>query len=162
MILSLIAAMDKNRVIGQNNQLPWHLPADLKHFKRMTQGKPIVMGRKTFESIGHPLKGRVNVVLSHQLDFFEDGCQVFNSFEKALTALSGASEIMIIGGARLFEYTLPIADKMYLTCIDHTFEGDTFFPSWKDQEWKTVSQEPHHPDEENAYSYCFLELQRKA
>jgi dihydrofolate reductase len=161
MMLSLIAAMDKNRVIGRNNQLPWHLPADLKYFKRMTQGKPIVMGRKTFESIGHPLKGRVNVVLSHQPDFLEDGCQVFNSFEKALAALSRASEVMIIGGAHLFEYVLPIADKMYLTCIDHVFEGDTFFPSWDDQEWKIVSQERHYPDEENAYGYCFLELQRK-
>lgn len=160
MQISLIVAYDKNRVIGKNNQLPWRLPADLKHFKTLTMGKPIVMGRKTFESIGRPLPGRRNVVISSQSDFKIAGCDVYHSIEAALTALQNEAEIMVIGGARVYEQFLKRADCIYLTVVDAQVAGDAFFPTWDQTNWQLVSQERFEADEKNAYGYCFQEWRR--
>ncbi len=160
MIMSLIVAMDTRRVIGKANQLPWHLPADLQHFKKITLGKPIIMGRKTYESIGRPLPGRRNVVISRQENFRVPGCDVFSSLVDALDALTHEPEVMVIGGANIFEQALPLADRLFLTIIHEDFEGDTFFPEWSEAEWKEVASETHEPDEKNVYSYTFLELRR--
>lgn len=163
MIISLVAAMDKNGVIGYQNQLPWHLPADLQHFKRLTWGKPVVMGRKTFESLGKPLPGQLNIILSTQAYFTIDhpDCQIFCDLKEALASVSAVPEVMVIGGAYLFERALPLAHKMYLTIIDYAFHGDVFFPSWQEQEWEEVCQEQGVSDERNQYPHRFLELRRK-
>ncbi|MDP1573928.1 MAG: type 3 dihydrofolate reductase [Coxiellaceae bacterium] len=160
MLISLIVAYAKNRVIGKNNQLPWHLPADLKHFKQLTMGKPIVMGRKTFESIGRPLLGRRNIIISRGNKRFE-GCDVFSSIDLALSALENEVEIMIIGGATLFSQMASFTEKMYITEIDAEIEGDTFFPEINEKEWEVIVEEAHLPDEKNPYLYKFKTLQRK-
>lgn len=157
MIISIIAAMDKNRVIGYHNQLPWHLSADLAHFKSITMSKAIIMGRKTFKSIGNPLPGRRNIVISKQkLDI--DDVEVFHSLESAIDALRSEKEIMIIGGAMIFQQALPLANKMYLTIIDHDFLGDAFFPAWQQKAWREISRESHVPNDKNKYPYSFVEL----
>lgn len=161
MIISLIAAMDRNRIIGNNNQLPWHLPADLKHFKAITLNKPILMGRKTYDSIGKPLPNRRNIIISHQKALSIPGCEVFSSLEAALQSVSASEEVMIIGGESLFRMSLPLAHRLYLTIIDHEFEGDTVFPEWDENEWIEELSETHQPDEKNKYSYSFIELERK-
>ena len=158
-MISIIVAMDKNRVIGKNNQLPWHLPADLAHFKQVTMGKPIVMGRKTYHSIGKPLPGRRNIVISHQ-DLNIVGVEIFNSLENAIQNLLYEKEIMIIGGAMIFQQALAWADKIYLTVIEHDFVGDAFFPTWPKNEWQEISREQHRVDEKNRYDYSFIELVR--
>jgi dihydrofolate reductase len=156
MLISIIAAMDKNRLIGDNNQLPWHLPADLAHFKAITLGKPVIMGRRTFHSIGKPLPGRRNIVISKQsLDLVD--VEVFHSLTTAMQALQTQKEIMIIGGAMIFEQTLPLANKIYLTIIDHEFSGDAFFPQLPN-EWQEIAREHHAPDEKNQYAFDFVEL----
>ena len=153
-MISIIVAYSKNHVIGKNNQLPWHLPADLKHFKTITMGKPIVMGRKTYESIGKPLPGRRNIIISRGGKNYE-GCDVFSSVDDALYALSNEPEIMIIGGANLFSQTLSLAQRLYITEIDVVIDGDVFFPELHKEEWQIVSNEKHLPDEKNAYIYTF-------
>ena len=155
-MISIIVAYSKNYVIGKNNQLPWHVPADLKHFKAITMGKPIVMGRKTAESIGKPLPGRRNIIISQGDKIFE-GCEVFSS----LQALKNEAEIMIIGGANLFSQLLSCAEKMYVTEIDAQIDGDAFFPEINNVEWEIISEEMHLPDEKNQYLYKFKTLQRK-
>ena len=160
MLISLIVAYSKNRTIGKNNQLPWHLPADLKRFKQITLGKPIVMGRKTFESIGRPLPDRRNIVISRGDKKFE-GCELFSSLEAALLALKNETEIMIIGGATLFAQALPFAQKIYATEIDADIEGDTFFPEIDKDAWEIISEEVHLPDEKNQYLFKFRTIQRK-
>lgn len=152
--IALIVAKSQNNVIGKNNQLPWHLPADLKHFKQMTMGKPIIMGRKTFESIGKPLSGRRNIIISRNKKLMINDCEIFYSVDAALNAVKDEKEIMIIGGAALFEQTLPIANTVYLTMVEADFEGDTFFPELS-HEWKLVSEEKHSCDEKNSYSYKY-------
>ncbi|WP_304985855.1 dihydrofolate reductase [Coxiella-like endosymbiont] len=161
MLITLVAAMDKNRLIGQRNQLPWHLPADLAHFKSVTLGKPIIMGRKTFESIEKPLPLRHNIVISRQPSLRIEGCKIFSSVDEALNALADESEVMIIGGGRLFKETLPKAHKMILTIIEHSFEGDIYFPLWNADKWIVVSKIKHGPNENNLYAFSFLELRRK-
>ena len=160
MIITLVAAMDGSRLIGRNNALPWHLPADLAHFKVVTLGKPIVMGRRTFESLGRPLLYRRNVVITQQDNLVLEGCDVFRSLDDALGALAQEREIMIIGGARIFGEALSKANKMILTIIDHTFKGDAYFPEWNAGEWRIVSEEIHPSDGENLYAFRFLELER--
>ncbi len=162
MLVSLIVAMAKHRVIGWNDQIPWHLSADLKHFKSLTMGKPIIMGRKTFESIGRALPGRRNLVLSKQKNLIIAGCEVFSHLEEALATCDDQQEVMVIGGAAVYKKALPIADRMYLTFVDHEFNGDTFFPEWDEQEWQEVTSETHSPDDKNAYAYRFVTLDRKA
>ena len=154
-MISFILAQSKNNVIGKNNQLPWHLPADLQHFKRVTMGKPIIMGRKTFDSIGKPLLGRRNIIISRDEKLLIAGCDVFSSIDHAIHSVKNESEIMIIGGANLFLQTLPRANKIYLTVIDENFEGDVFFPELNAKEWKMISEEKHSVDEKNKYAYSF-------
>jgi dihydrofolate reductase len=161
MKISAIVAMSENRVIGRNNQLPWHLPADLRHFKKITLGNPILLGRKTYESIGHALPDRCNVVITRDANFQAPGCIVVNSVETALTSVEYSNEIFVIGGALLFEQLLPRTERIYLTIVHHEFEGDTFFPELDSHEWKEVSRERFPADEENKYAYSFITLDRK-
>lgn len=154
--ISLIAAMAKHRVIGYQNRLPWRLPADMKWFKQHTIGKPIVMGRKTWESIGKPLPGRKNIVITRQKNYQAPGCKVIANLKKVNEVVEDAEEIMIIGGAKLYEQALPLANKLYLTFIDQEFKGDTFFPEVDMADWKLVFQQSHLPDEQNPYPYQFL------
>ncbi len=162
MLISLISAMAHHRVIGFKNQLPWHLPADLKHFKAITLDKPILMGRKTFESIGRPLPGRKNIILSRATNLIISGCEVANSLQAALSLARPAEELMVIGGAEIYKACLPLADRLYLTLIDLEAEGDTYFPEWKPEEWKEINRETHSPDANNSYAYTFLTLSKLA
>ena len=161
MIISLIAAMDRNRLIGNRNQLPWHLPADLAHFKKITLNKPILMGRKTYESIGRPLPGRQNIVLTHNRSLNIEGVTVVNSLEEAIESLKDASELMVIGGSTLYELALPQAQRMYLTYVDGEFEGDAWFPEFDENEWNISELVTQEPDEKNSYGCRFITYERK-
>jgi len=159
--ISIIAAMANNRVIGNKNQLPWQMPADLAHFKQITMGKPIIMGRKTFESIGRPLPGRQNIILTRQEGFKVEGCNVVHSLESALAlAKADQTEVMIIGGSQLFETALPLANKLYLTLIDADIVGDTYFPTWNKEDWQESTKTENTPDEKNQFPYTFITLER--
>lgn len=157
--LSIITALDINRVIGFDNRLPWVLPADLLRFKRITWGKPIVMGRKTHESIGRPLPGRTNIILTRHPQEYS-GCLVYTSLEEVLETYQAEKEIFIIGGANLYEQTINLADRLYLTIINHQFEGDAYFPEWNKDEWEVLEQEECLPDGQNQFSYIFQTLKR--
>lgn len=156
--LSLIAAMANNRVIGKDNEMPWHLPADLQHFKMITMSKPIVMGRKTYQSIGRPLPGRQNVVISRNKQFFAEGCDVVESLNAAINLLSDEVEIMIIGGGFLYSQTINKADKLYLTFIDLEIDGDTYFPEYQHLNLREYHREKHLPDGKNIYAYEFVDF----
>ena len=161
-MIAIVVAAAKNNVIGKDNGLIWHLPADLRHFKQMTLGHPMLMGRKTFESIGKPLPGRTSIIITTQKDYAAEGCIVTHSLQAAIEqATQLDEEICIIGGAEIYRQALPLTDKIYLTRIHHSFEGDVFFPELKQEEWETVEQEHHEPDEKNKYSYSFFKLRRK-
>jgi dihydrofolate reductase len=168
MRISLIAAMDRNRVIGRNNDLPWHLPADLLWFKKNTLGKPILMGRKTFVSIGRPLPGRTNIVLTRDMTFQAEGCIVVHDIEEALRAASrdisdtDDGEVVVIGGGQLFELLIDLADRLYLTRIDADFEGDTFFPAIESNEWSVLWQEQLLKSEGSLFDIRFMILERAA
>ena len=159
--LSLIVAMDDNRLIGNKNKLPWHLPADLAFFKRTTMGKPIVMGRKTFESIGKPLPGRRNIVITRDAAFSAAGCEISNSIETAMSLTSNDDEVMLIGGASLYRQTLARAMQLYITRIHHSFDGDTWFPDINLGEWKEVNREDFDADHNNQYAYSFIKYVRE-
>lgn len=163
MKISMIAAMAHDRVIGKDNQMPWHLPADLAHFKRVTLGKPVLMGRKTFESIGRPLPGRRNLVISRNPDYQAEGIEVVGSVEAALALLAGSSveELMVIGGGHLYAEMLPSADCLYLTRIDLAVVGDTRFPAFDDGQWQRIECESHPADEKNPHPYSFETWQRR-
>ena len=136
MIISLIVAIGKNNVIGDKNTIPWKLPADIRYFKEKTMGKPVVMGRKTFESIGKPLPGRENIIITRDPDYKAEGCTVVHSVDEAVKAAEGSEELMVIGGAQIYKEFFPIANKLYITNIDKEFEGDTYFPSgWAAREF---------------------------
>jgi dihydrofolate reductase len=160
MNISLIAAMAENRVMGRDNQLPWRLPADLRRFKQITMGKPLLMGRKTFESIGRALPGRLNIVLSRQPGYRAEGCLVASSLETALRAAESAEEIMVIGGAQVFADTLPLARRIYLTRIHATVEGDTRFPEYDEGAWREASREEMAAEGEYP-AHSFVVLERK-
>jgi len=161
MIISLIVAIGKNNVIGNKNSLPWKLPADMKHFKELTLGKPVIMGRKTFESIGKPLPKRINIIITGDEGYKAEGCVVAHSLDEALKAAGTAEEIMIIGGAQIYKEFLPKANKMYLTLIDADFGGDAYFPEYKIEEWEETAYEEHERDKDNQYNYTFIVLRRK-
>lgn len=163
MKISMIAAMAHDRVIGKDNQMPWHLPADLAHFKRVTLGKPVLMGRKTFESIGRPLPGRRNLVISRNPGYQAEGIEVVGSVEAALALLasSAVEELMVIGGGHLYAEMLPSADRLYLTQIDLAVEGDTRFPAFDDGQWQRIDCESHPADEKNPHPYRFETWQRR-
>lgn len=160
MRLSLIVAMAENRVIGVDNRLPWHLSADLQNFKKLTMGKPILMGRRTFESIGRPLPGRENVIVTRTPGYNPPGCSVFPSVDAALERLSGYEEVMVIGGAAFYTSLLPSAHRLYLTVIHHEFEGDTFFPNFDLCNWKEVCRREVRDDDSVPFSYTFLTLDK--
>ena len=159
MRIAMIAAMAKNRVIGKDNQMPWHLPEDLKHFKAMTMSKPIVMGRKTFESIGRPLPGRHNIVITRQGNYQHDGITCVSSFEQAIEAAGECDELVVMGGGQLYAELLPKADVLYLTEIDLQVEGDTFFPEWDDGSWDL--QQTTNATNEQGLQYSFNTLIKK-
>ncbi len=161
MLVSIIAAMDRNRLIGNRNQLPWHLPADLAHFKQVTMGKPIVMGRKTYESIGRALPGRTNIVLTRSPDFNAEGVLTAHTLEQALDYVSSEDEVMIIGGSAIYELTLSRADRLYLTYVENSFEGDAWFPDFDLEQWKIIGSEEHSADEKNSSDYRFVTYARK-
>ena len=160
MKISLIVAMASNRVIGLDNQMPWHLSADLKKFKQITMGSPILMGRKTYESIGKPLPGRTNIIISRNSSYQQDNCLVFDNVEKALASCQKYDEIFIIGGATFYEVMLAKADTLYLTQIHKTFDADTFFPEIIPEEWKEVAREDITDDQSVDFSYSFIKLER--
>lgn len=161
MKISLIVAMASNRVIGLDNQMPWHLSADLKRFKKITLGSAIVMGRKTFESIGKPLPGRTNIIISRNPAYKPEGCLVVNDIETALkTACQNAENIFVIGGSELYQALLPIADTLYITQIHKEFQGDTVFPPIDAHHWRETEREDIADDPEASFSYSFLKLEK--
>lgn len=153
--------MGEGRVIGIDNRLPWRLPADLQHFRRITMGKPVLMGRKTFESIGKPLAGRINIVVTQDRSFRPDGVVVTHSVDEAIAA-ADAPELMVIGGASFYAQLLPRADRLYLTEIHHRFAGDAYFPPFSPDEWREIERRDHAPDEANPYAYSFVMWERRA
>jgi dihydrofolate reductase len=162
MTISAILAMSKNRVIGKDNQIPWHLSADLKYFKRTTLNHHIIMGRKTFLSIGNPLPKRTNVVLTRNPFFIASNVLVATSIEEGLQLArdNGEEETFIIGGGEIYRQSMPYLDKIYLTLIEVEVEGDVFFPELDESQWKLVSEEAHKADDKNEYNYSFLIYER--
>lgn len=166
MKLALIVAQSENRVIGRNNKLPWHLPEDLKYFKSVTMGKAIIMGRKTYDSIGRPLPGRTNIVVTRDTEYFVEGVEIVHSLEaamdkaEALSLINGNDEALIIGGSELYRQALSKADRLYLTQVHHQIAGDAYFPGLDSSEWHQVGREDFAADGCNPYDYSFLVLDR--
>ena len=160
MIISIISAIAENMVIGRDNALPWDLPADLEYFKKQTLNKPVIMGQKTYESIGRALPNRKNIVLSYNKDYSATGIVVVSSIDEALKEAGVVGEVMIIGGASIYKQFLPLANRLYLTFIHHSFEGDSRFPNFDRIQWKEVSRIDNKPDERNKYSYSFVILEK--
>jgi dihydrofolate reductase len=161
MKISLIVAMSSNRAIGLDGQMPWHLSADLRRFKQITMGFPIIMGRLTFEAIARPLPGRTNIIVSRNPAFMADGCSVVDSVEAAINhACRLADEVFVIGGSTLYEATLPIADTLYVTQINQDFAGDTFFPDFDRSQWTEINRDNVTDDPSVNFSYSFLTLQK--
>jgi dihydrofolate reductase len=158
--ISLIVAMDEAGLIGRDGQLPWRLPEDLRHFRRLTLGKTILMGRRTFESLGKPLDGRENWVLTRAVHFRPEGCRVFSDFDAALSAHT-RGELMVIGGAALFLQALPLADRIYLTRVHARLEGDIRFPEVRWQDWRETERRDLPADERHAYPLSFVTLERQ-
>lgn len=154
MAISFIVAMDRNRAIGYQNQLPWHLPADLKYFRQITNYHTILMGRKTYESIGKPLPNRRNVILTQRQDFQVPGCETVHSIEQALHRFA-EEDLFVIGGAEVFRLLYPKASQLYVTWIDHEFLADTYFPSFEDDSWQLTSEVRGEQNEQNPYVYFF-------
>jgi len=160
MKISLIVAMATNRAIGLDNQMPWHLSADLKKFKAITMGSPILMGRKTFESIGRPLPGRDNIIISRNPGYQQAGCSVFNNVDDAINACQQYEEVFVIGGATFYQVMIDKADTLYLTQINQSFEADTFFPAIDPLQWQEVAREDINDDPSVDFCYSFLTLER--
>ena len=163
MIISAIVATAKNNVIGRNNEIPWHLPADLQYFKKTTLGHHIIMGRKSFESIGRPLPKRTNIVITRDPFFVASGCVVVHSLQEALylAEANGEEEAFVIGGGEIYNMAMPLLDKIYLTEVDVKMAGDVFFPEINPGEWLETKREPHKADEKNRYDYAFVVMERK-
>ena len=157
--ISMVVAMDENGLIGRDGALPWRLPADLRHFRQLTLGKTVLMGRKTWDSLGKPLDGRRNWVLSRDPAFHPAGCEVFASFEDALAA-PGDGELVVIGGAELFRRALPLARTLHLTRVHARVEGDTYFPDWRESEFRRAGVQSHPADARHAHAYSFITLER--
>lgn len=160
MILSIIVAMDERGTIGRQNGLPWRLSADLKHVKAITMGKPIIMGRKTHESIGKPLPGRDNIIISRNPDYRSEGCDVFTAIDEALESCREHTEVVIMGGAELYQQTLPRVSYIYLTEVHAVVEGDVFFPRYNPEQWREISRKDFKADEKNEFDYSFVVLER--
>lgn|SRR5215831_539985 len=160
MRIALVVAASENNLIGQGNALPWRLPADMKRFKELTMGKPIVMGRKTYESIGRPLPGRANIVISRTTGLAIPGCTVYGSLDAAFAALHAAPEICVIGGAEIYRSALPFVDVIYLTRVHTTLGGDVYLPPLPMNEWRETHRERHAADERHLHAFSFITLQR--
>ena len=164
MPVSLIVAIARNRVIGRDGALPWHLPDELKYFRRITIGKPVVMGRRTYESIGKPLAGRHNIVVTRNPEFRAQGCSTATSLDHAIAIARGEAtpevEVMILGGADLFAAALPLATRLYLTKVDAAVAGDVFFPDHDATTWRELSREHHAADERHAHAFDLVVLER--
>ncbi|MDP9083782.1 MAG: dihydrofolate reductase [Pseudomonadota bacterium] len=158
--LELVLAVADNDVIGRGNKLPWHLPADLRHFKVLTLGKPVLMGRKTYESIGKALPGRLNIVLSRSGDFAPPDCTVVRTLEDARIAADAHCALMVIGGAEIYHRCLPLAARIHLTLVHADIDGDTFFAGWRGGDWTETSRERHAADDKNVFPYSFVTLDR--
>ncbi|MGI9210901.1 MAG: dihydrofolate reductase [Methylococcaceae bacterium] len=158
--IALVVAMTENRVIGRDGAMPWHIPADLKHFRRLTWGKPIIMGRKTFESLGRPLPGRQNIIISGNSEFHPEHCITVSTPQAAL-AVAAPSDIMIIGGATIYQAFLPAAQYIYLTLIHVELTGDTWFPEWDYSDWLELENTRIDHDPECGLSYSFIRLERR-
>lgn len=160
-MMTIIVAMGENNAIGADNQLLWHLPNDLKHFKNLTSGHPIVMGRKTYESIGKPLPNRTNIVVSQKKDWFEEGILIVGSLKEALKFAKKIDEdFFVIGGGSIYKQTIDLADKLEVTLVNATLNGDTFFPEINPKEWKKVDEEHHAKDDKHAYDFKFQTYER--
>lgn len=164
MTISMVVAMDQHRLIGRENDLPWYLPADLAHFKKLTLGKRVLMGRKTFESIVNrldkPLPDRESIVLTRDKGFAYQGVQVLHNLECIADMVQDDGELMVIGGTQIFEALLSQTQTLYVTWIEHVFDGDAYFPEWDATEWELISEEAHQPDERNLHPYRFCHYQR--
>jgi len=158
--ISIIVATCENHGIGKNNQLLWHLPNDLKFFKKITSGHTIIMGRKTFESIGRPLPNRRNIIITRQKGWTADGVEIASSISEALKLTSDEPEVFIIGGAEIYSQTLDLADRIYLTKVSVHLDADAFFPTLHPDEWEIIEKEDHQADEKHAYPYSFIVLER--
>lgn len=162
MRIAMIWAMANNGVIGRQNKLPWHLPNDLKYFKRLTSGKTVIMGRKTYESIGRPLPNRINIVITRAKDFHAEGIKVVNSLPAALelaaaeTLIAGAEEVIVIGGAEIYKLCLPLAERLYVTLVHANIDGDARFPEWDRQAYQEIGREDFSADGPNPYDYSFV------
>jgi len=163
MIKSIIAAKSNNNVIGKDNDLVWHMPADLKFFKNKTKGHWVIMGRKTFESMDGPLPNRTHIIITRQPDYQAEGCYIVNSVEDAfrIAREQQLEQVFILGGAEIYALSMDKADQMYITEIKSTFEGDTFFPEIDMTYWKEVNREEHDADEKNPYPYAFVEYRKR-
>jgi dihydrofolate reductase len=160
MKLSLIAAIGKNRELGKDNQLLWKMPADLQYFKKVTLNKPILMGRKTFESIGRPLPGRENIIITRDKQYAAEGCTITHSLDDATKACSTSNEVMIIGGANIYQQAIDKVERMYLTFIDGEFDADVFFPAWEKTAWQPIEKIHRPADEDNMYDCQFVTLDK--
>ena len=161
MQLSIIVAMDRNRVIGRGGVLPWYISSDLKNFKKITMGKPILMGRKTHDSIGKPLPGRENIILTNNKKYSAEGCTVKNTLDEVYLYCEKQLELVVMGGAILYSQTLDKADKLYITEVNASVNGDTFFPEYKSSQWREISRESFNADENNEFDYSYTVLERK-
>lgn len=158
---TIVVAMGKNREIGRENQLLWHLPKDLKHFKEITSNHPVIMGRKTYESIGKPLPNRTNIVISRKTDWFEEGILIVGSIKEALKFAKKIDEnIFIIGGGNIYEQTIELADKLEITLVNATLEADTFFPKIDEKIWRKIDEICHEKDEKNQFDFCFQTFEK--
>ena len=160
MNINIVVAIAANNAIGKNNKLLWHLPKDLKHFKELTTGHTVIMGRKTYDSVGKPLPNRRNIVVTRQ-NINIPGCEVVNSLEDALQLGAQEKELDIIGGAEIYRQALPLTNYIYLTIVHQHFDGDTYFPEINYDEWQEISREDHEPDEKNNLPYSFITLKRR-
>lgn len=159
--ISIVVAVSSNNAIGKDNQLLWHLPADLKHFKEITTGHPIIMGRKTYDSIGRPLPNRRNIVITRNKDLSIAGVEIVGSIAEAISLCAQENEVFIIGGAEIYKHALPLTNSIYLTVVHQHYEADAFFPELNENEWATIHQEYHEADEKNSVAYTFSTLERK-
>lgn len=160
MIVTIVVAISENNAIGKNNQLLWHLPADLKHFRLITTGHTVIMGRKTYDSVGKPLPNRRNIIITRQ-DITIEGCEVVKSIEAALALCADEEEVFIVGGAEIYRQAMHLTDRIYLTIVHQKFEADSFFPEINYNEWRETEREDHQPDEKNKLPYSFITLNRR-
>jgi dihydrofolate reductase len=160
MTVTIVVAIGENNAIGKNNQLLWYLPADLKHFKNITTGHTVIMGRKTYDSVGKPLPNRRNIIITRK-DITIEGCEVVKSIEDALALCADEKEVFIVGGAEIYKQSIHLSDRIYLTIVHQEFDADSFFPEINYDEWQETEREDHQPDEKNKLPYSFITLDRR-